>query len=397
MGHMREVDLHPYEHWFWKKNRINLIKDFVERCDFSKKTLHLKSSDTLSYDKLVLATGSSYNKFGWPGQDLKGVGGMYSLQDVEKIEYYSKGLNRAVIVGGGLIGIELAEMFRSRDINVTMLVRENSFWDMVLPGKESAMINNHILEHGVDLRLQTELKEIIDNGQGKAAGVITNKDETIDCGFVGLTAGVHPNINFLRESGIEIKKGIVVNECLETNKDNVYAIGDCSQQKSPLPGRRPVEAIWYTGRMMGEVAAYNICDKRVKYDPGIWFNSAKFFDIEYQVYGTVLADPPGNHESIFWMHESGKKSIRIVFDNRDNSILGFNLMGVRFRHEVCEKWLRQRTNVEDVLANLNLALFDPEFYINYLINVVSIYNNRFNKHISVKKSKWENVFSFLRS
>ena len=185
---------------------------------------------------------------------------------------------------------------------------------------------------------------------------------------------------------------------LETSAPDVYAIGDCAQQKNPLPGRRPVEAIWYTGKMMGETLAYNICGKKVAYDPGIWFNSAKFFDIEYQVYGTVQVDPPENHTSIYWEHVSGKKSIRIVYDKNTSEILGFNLMGVRYRHEVCEKWLRDKESVETVLQNLSLANFDPEFFDEYEADVISLYNKQNGKNLQKKKKRsWNAVFDYLKA
>ena len=398
MGHMRFEDTQPYESWFWEKNRIDLKKAYVKQINFSNKQLTFDSGENMSYDKLILATGSTPNKFGWPGQNLDAVHGLYSYQDLEAMEKYSSGLKRAVIVGGGLIGIEMAEMFHSRHIPVTFLVRENSFWNGVMPPEESAMINRHIVEHHIDLRLETELKEIIDDGNGKACAVMTNKGERIDCGFVGLTAGVHPNISFLKETELETQKGIVVNEFLETNIPDVYAIGDCAQASNPLPGRRPVEAIWYTGRMMGENVAYNICKNKIAYDPGIWFNSAKFLDIEYQVYGNVQAKPPENHASVYWEHDDGKKSIRVIYDKNTNKVLGFNLMGVRFRHEVCEKWLKEKTNVEEVLQNLPLANFDPEFYAKYEQDVLAVYNKQSGKNLKAKQERsWNKVFSFLKS
>jgi NAD(P)H-nitrite reductase large subunit len=398
MGHMRFKDTKPYEDWFWKKNRIDLLNAYVEKVDPQNKKLILKGGKYLAYDKLIIACGSKSNKFGWPGQDLKGVQGLYNYQDLESMEAYSKGLKKAVIVGGGLIGIEMAEMFHSRHIPVTMLVREKNFWDIVLPIDESKMINRHILENGIDLRLETELKEIVDDGTGQAKAAITNKSETIECGFVGLTAGVSPNIGFLEGSGIETQRGIVVNEFLETSVSDVYAIGDCAQQQNPLPGRRPVEAIWYTGKMMGETLAYNICNEKVAYDPGIWFNSAKFFDIEYQVYGSVLANPPENHTAIYWEHSSGKKSIRIIYDKNTLEILGFNLMGVRYRHEVCEKWLREKASVETVLQDLSLANFDPEFFEEYESDVIALYNKLSGKNLQKKKKRnWNTVLQYLKA
>ncbi|GAL66841.1 nitrite reductase probable [NAD(P)H] subunit [Jejuia pallidilutea] len=164
MGHMKFEHTQPYENWFWKKNKIHLKKGFVKQIETKSKTLHFAEGDTLEYDKLIIATGSKPNKFGWPGEDLKGVMGMYHKQDLENLETYApnnKVCKRAVVVGGGLIGIELAEMLHSRHIPVTFLVRENSFWNGVLPEAESAIINREIMANGIDLRLSTNLKEII--------------------------------------------------------------------------------------------------------------------------------------------------------------------------------------------------------------------------------------------
>ena len=387
MGHMRFEDTKPYEDWFWEKNRIHLVRGYVEKVDTKSKQLEFDDGKKIGYDKLILATGSKSNKFGWPGQDLEGVQGLYSYQDLEAMEAYSQNLQQAVIVGGGLIGIEMAEMFHSRHIPITFLVRENSFWNAVLPKEESDMINRHIFEHGIDLRLETELKEIWGEKNGRVKMALTNKGEKIPCQFVGLTVGVHPNIDFIRFGEIELGKGILVDEYLTTNIPDIYAIGDCAQLRNPSEGRRPIEAVWYVGRMMGETVAHTICGRKTKYDPGTWFNSAKFFDIEYQVYGTVIAKAPEHHSSIYWEHPNGHHSIRIVYDKNNKSVIGFNLMGVRYRHEVCEKWIQEKTNIEDVLQNLGIANFDPEFYKEYDEEVVKIYNQQTGSNLQLKKKR----------
>ncbi|MBI1228111.1 MAG: NAD(P)/FAD-dependent oxidoreductase [Bacteroidetes bacterium] len=408
MGHMRFEDTKPYEDWFWEKNRIELVRGHVKIVETESRRLLFEDGKTLTFDQLLIATGSKSNKFGWPGQDLEGVQGLYHYQDLESMELHSAGLRRAVIVGGGLIGIEMAEMFHSRHIPVTFLVREKNFWDPVLPLEEAQMINRHILENGIDLRLETELKEILPDTNGKARAVVTNKGETIECGFVGLTVGVSPNVDFLKDSGIELGRGILVDDYLETNIPGIFAAGDCVQLRNPQPGRRPIEAVWYTGRMMGETAAYNIVNSRqsavgsqgrsIPYDPGTWFNSAKFFDIEYQVYGTVLANPPENHASLYWEHPDGRHSIRLIYDRKTGSILGFNLMGVRYRHEVCEKWLRMGTHIEEVLQNLGIANFDPEFYKQYEADLLALYNRQSGRNLTLKKRRGlAGAMAFLRA
>ena len=93
---------------------------------------------------------------------------------------------------------------------------------------------------------------------GKVGSVLTKSGKVILCQIVGLTAGVSPNVDFLRTSGLEINRGILVDEYLQTNIPDVYAIGDCAELKNPPQGRRSIEAVWYVGRMMGETVAETI-------------------------------------------------------------------------------------------------------------------------------------------
>ena len=397
MGHMKFEHTQPYEPWFWKKNRIELKKGYVSEINTDKKELFFAEGDSLAYDKLIIATGSKPNKFGWPGQDLDGVMGMYHKQDLEKLEKFApdnKTCKRAVIVGGGLIGIELAEMLHSRHIPVTFLVREQSFWNGVLPAEESAMINKEILNNGIDLRLSVNLKEIKsdENGQVKSI-VIAETGEEINCNVVGLTAGVSPNIDFIKDADIETNRGVKVNRFLETNIKDVYAIGDCAEQHEAIDQRRPIEAVWYTGRMMGETVAQTICGNRIEYKPGHWFNSAKFIDIEYQTYGWVWAQPKENEARFYWEHESGKKCIHINYDKNTNEFIGINNFGIRMRHEFFDKILTEKRSVEYVLEHLADANFDPEFYKLHEPEIVAKFNKENSTNIQLKKKSWKRIFS----
>lgn len=397
MGHMKFEHTQPYENWFWKKNNIELKQAFVEKVNSEKKQLIFSNGETMNYDKLVIATGSKPNKFGWPGQDLDAVMGMYHKQDLDNLEKYApnnKICKRAVIVGGGLIGIEMAEMLRSRDIPVTFLVRESSFWNGVLPAEESEMINRHIKEHHIDLRLNCNLKEILADENGKARAVIVSETgEEIPCDVVGLTAGVSPNISFLKDSGIELGRGIKVNHFLETNIKDIYAIGDCAEQHEAIDERRPIEAVWYTGRMMGEALAQTICGNRTEYKPGHWFNSAKFLDLEYQTYGWVWAQPKENEARFYWEHTDGKKCIHINYDKNTHEFIGINNFGIRMRHEFFDKILTKKESVEYVLEHLSDANFDPEFYQLHEKEIVSKFNKENKTNIQLKKKSWKRIFN----
>ncbi len=395
MGHMKYENTKPYEDNFWKKNRIELKRAWVKHVHPKSKSIEFASGESISYDKLILACGSKSNKFGWPGQDLEGVQGLYHYQDLESLEeQYNKGINRAVIVGGGLIGIELAEMFLSRNVPVTMLVREKSFWNNVLPIQESELINRHIREHHIDLRLADELDSIEGDENGRVKSVVTKSGEKIACQFVGLTVGVSPNVDFLASSDIQIKRGIVVNEYLETSEEDIYAIGDCAEFEShPVAGRRNIEQVWYTGRMMGETIAQTICGNKTAYQPGIWFNSAKFLDIEYQTYGWVMAELRNNEDEFYWEHEGGKMCIHMVFDKEQKVFLGINTFGIRLRHNVCENWIKKTYSMDQVMTEFKDALFDPEFYKDHVPELVQAYNAKFGTSIKPSKLNWRRILT----
>ncbi len=392
MGHMRLEDTYPYERQFYKKNKLELIRDQVLGIDTNQNKLKLQEGKDIYYDMLLLATGSTYNKFNWPGQDLLGVQGLYSLQDLELLEENTKGnIEKAVIVGGGLIGIELGEMLHTRNIDVTFLVREKNYWGNILPVEEATMIAKEIRRHNIKLELSTQLKEILaeDNqghGQGdrQVCAVLTDQGEKIPCQLVGLTVGVSPNLNVLTStdypSNIETERGILVERDMRTNISSVFAAGDCAQLRQASEYvSSPIEQLWYTGRMQGSVAGRFIAREAYKqegntkklteishepYTRGVLFNSAKFFTIEYQTYGHVPCQL--SPESTFiWRHPHKNCLIRLVWDGGDpyqSPIKGMNFMGTRYRQEVCIGWIEQKKKAADVAASLYQANFDPEFY-----------------------------------
>lgn len=357
MGHMRYQDTKPYEDHFWKKNDLDLVRGYVASIDTEAKVVHVADGPDISYDALLLATGSKPNRFGWPGQDLPGVQGLYGMPDLALMERYTSNVDRAVVVGGGLIGIEMAEMLHSRDIPVTFLVRENSYMDYLLPQEESAIINREIRRHDIDLRLATELKSI--HGSIRVEAVETSQDEVINCQFVGLTAGVHPNIDMARASGLETNKGILVNEYFETSAPDVYAAGDCAEFREDGIGSRRVEQLWYTGRAHGKTVAYSLCGLRQRYDRGIFFNSAKFFTLEYQTYGDVLAEPrPDEHT---WSVSHDDRLLRINYNTSTRRITGLNVIGLRLRHDVCEHWIKHGYTIDQAWKSIRRVRFDTEF------------------------------------
>jgi NADPH-dependent 2,4-dienoyl-CoA reductase/sulfur reductase-like enzyme len=377
MGQMRWEDIQPYEDWFWGKNKIDLLYAHVNVIDTDNKRLLLNDGTEVKYDKLLIATGSKVNKYNWPGNDLPGVQGLYGKQDLDLLEENTRFVKHAVIVGAGLIGVELMEMLHTRNIPVTFLCRESHYWRSRLPEEECIVIGRHIARYGIELKFNTELKEIIAGENGRVRAVITDNGEEIPCGFVGLTPGVHPNIDVVKESKVETGRGVLVNEYLETNIPDVYSAGDCAEiKRQDENGKNVVEQLWYTGKMQGRVAADTICGNRRRYDRGIRFNSAKFFDIEYQTYGYVHNNIRDWEDTFFWEHPNGKIFFRVVYNKSDRAVTGFNVLGMRLRQAVCEDWIRNGRTVDYVMDHLTEANFNPEFFEKYELSIVKKFNEQ---------------------
>ncbi len=361
MGHMRYADTKPFEDSFWGERRLDLVRAWVTRVDTARKRLELHEKPPVSYDALLVATGSRPNRFGWPGQDLDGVQGLWGLQDLRTLYASVERARRAVVVGGGLIGIELAEMLHSRGLHVTILVRESGYWSNVLPGPESALVGRHVRAHGIELLLGSELERIEDDGAGRARAVRTKDGRRLECEIVGLTAGVSPNLEALAGSGIETGRGVLVDRRLRTSDPWVWAAGDCAEIRGAGPGgKNLVQQVWYTGKQQGTFVARQIAgEESGEYAPGTWFNSAKFLDLEYQVYGQVAPEGVAQ-EALYWEHPSGRHALRVAHE--EGRVVGCSTLGLRWRHPVCERWIRARATTGEVLARLEEAWFEPELF-----------------------------------
>jgi NADPH-dependent 2,4-dienoyl-CoA reductase/sulfur reductase-like enzyme len=378
LGQLRYQDIKPYEDWFWAENRLELVQAEATGLDTAAKLLTLADGQTLTYDRLLLATGSVSRFFDWPGQHLGGVQGLYGLPDLAKMAHDTQGIQRAVVVGGGLIGVELAEMLHSRGIHVTLLVRESRYWASVLPPEESALVEQQIRGHHIDLRLNTELREILGDADGRVRAVLTTTGEQLPCQWVGLATGVVPNLTLARAAGLATDRGILVDELLRTSAPDVFAAGDCAQHRQPAAGEAPIEQLWYTGRMQGETVAHSLCGRPTPYRRGQWFNSAKFFTLEYQTYGRVPAQPEADVATFCWQHPSSAHLLRLNFrPAASNAVTGLNVLGLRQRHEVWEQWLRNQTPVQEVLRDLGRANFDPEFFRRHEADIRQAFEQQF--------------------
>lgn len=359
MGQLTRAQLRPYADAFWDENRITRILARAEGLDTAAQRVHLAGRPPLAYDRLLVATGSVPDVPPWPGRDRPGVQGLYHLQDLDRMEAATRGARRAVVVGGGLIGVELAEMFRVRGIAVTMLVREARYLPPVFPEEEAARIAAEIRRHGVDLRFGAEVARVEAGAGGRGLAVVTTAGEAFPADFVGVGTGVRPNVSWLAGSGLDVRRGVLVDACLRASAPGVFAAGDCAEHRTPPPGRPAVEALWYTGRIQGATAAYGLLGAPRPYRPGVFFNSARFFDLEWQTYGRIDPEPPPGESAL--VRADARRLLRIQHESARGAVVGVHGLGVRLRQETCSRWIAERWPLARALDDLAAARFDAEF------------------------------------
>ncbi len=346
MDRLNLRDLEPFERKSYDAKKIERIRGWVT--DLGVNTVTLNNGRQINYDKLLLATGSVPIQPNWPGLETVKAGAVnfVSLQDLEACEEFVPTTRRAVVAGGGLIGVELVECLTHHGIEVDFLVRDSWYWPMALAKEEGDIIAAHMRRHGVKLYLNQEITQVTADAKGRASAVRTNQNIEFPCQMLGICIGVRPAIDWLR--GVTTARGIQVANNFQTSLPNVWAAGDCAE----LPNAQ-IEQIWYSAKRQGELAAKAMLGDTVNYQAPLFYNSAKFFDIEYTTVGAAAS------ESFFHQVPGKDISFRIMHEN--GAVTGFNMLGSRWDHTYFENWIHERRTLKEVLANLHQAQFDVEF------------------------------------
>jgi NADPH-dependent 2,4-dienoyl-CoA reductase/sulfur reductase-like enzyme len=361
-------DTEPYDRELYTRMGFERVSRRVARLEPSAHMLVFEDGTRLSYDRLLLAVGSVGRAAPWPGSQGPGVHYFVTLKDLAALDDDAKKGVRAVVIGGGLIGVEVAEVLLQRGLAVTFLVRENWYFPLALDRNEAGLVAEHMREHGIDVRLGENAEEILRGAGGAIRGVRGQSGDEFPCRLVVAAIGVVPNTTFLR-GAVTLSAGgaVEVDDGLRASAVDVWAAGDCANVAWGDGSRRP-EQLWYTARDQGRVAAASMLGDEISYRRGTWYNSAKFFDIEWTTAGFVPAllnwdntplDPGPDIKTWFQRIPDRFESQRII--SRGDRVVGFNMLGSRWNHEPLLEWIHERRTLAYVLDHLHEAQFDEEF------------------------------------
>jgi NADPH-dependent 2,4-dienoyl-CoA reductase/sulfur reductase-like enzyme len=360
MGRMSLAELEPHERPAYDRARIRRVRGRATDLDARARTLTLSTGEALSWDALVLATGSVPREIDAHGIKSvpRGVTSFVSLANLAELEALIPSTRHAVVVGGGLIGVELCECLRHHGVSVTCVVRGPWFWPEGLGPEEGALVGRHLRARGVTLREGESLTEVGSDANGRVSSVKLSSGEMISCALLGVAIGVEPNVRWLRGCATppRIDRGIVTDDRLATSLEGVWAAGDCAEvttDAGPV-----IEPLWYAARRQGAFVGRQLSGASERYRPPLLVNSAKFFELEYTSVGPVGAHSEGL-SSVLYEHPERAITVRLLH-GPEGALQGFCALGSRWDTELLSRWIDERRPMDFVRARLREAQFDHE-------------------------------------
>ncbi|MBW2252488.1 MAG: FAD-dependent oxidoreductase, partial [Deltaproteobacteria bacterium] len=267
-GKIEEERLWGKKKDFYEKNNIiSHLGKTVTGIKPDTNEVILKDDTTINYDSLLIATGGSIKRRNYPGSDLNGgIVQLKTIDDAKNIKDKVKSAKSAVVVGEDFLTLALAEALHSSGLEVTYLLRGERLWPEIMDKDASEILMLRLKEKGIKIKQETDIKEVYVKNK-LVHGIITTDDELIDCQVLGIVDKLQPSIEFLNESSINTGNGVLVNNKMLTNFDNIYAAGDVAQLPADLDSEIPeINVRWLKAWRQGQVAGANMAGSNAEYD-----------------------------------------------------------------------------------------------------------------------------------
>jgi len=283
---LNEAQLFPFSSTDFQRLGVRPHKARVVKILPDQHLVELGDGSYLGYDRLLIATGATAARTNVPGANLRGVVKLDNLADAHKILSLAGRRRVAVVVGGGITALEIVEGLVANGVKVHYFLRKDRYWNNVLDETESRIIEGRLVEHGVKIHHNTELAEILEK-KGRVGGVRTVDGRRISCDLVAIAIGIRPRIKLAQLSGLEVDRGILVDEFMQTSTAHIYAAGDVAQVYDPFTGKSVVDSLWGPAREQGAAAGTNMAGIEKAYSKPVAFNVTRLAGLTTTIIGKV--------------------------------------------------------------------------------------------------------------
>jgi len=376
-GEVPEHMLHPFSDHDFRRLHLRQVPARATRLDPAAHRVEIDPGDSLSYDRLLLATGSLATEPSVPGLDLEGVVKQDDMEDARRILKLSHRGRVAVVVGGGITALEVVEGLNARHVHTHYFLRRDRYWSNVLDPAESKLVEHRLREEGVEIHYNTDLAQIRGAG-GHVVGVTTSDGRAIPCNLVAVAIGVRPRMELAVNAGlrstasaVETQRGILVNQTLQSSAPDVFAAGDVAQALDPSSGKRLLNTLWSVAVAQGRVAGLNMTGQAHVYVPGVPLNVTRLAGLTTTIIGTVgrgrdedvpglargdsegwrqLADSAAGMGPVMVQTDTAENHLRVVLG--ENTLLGALVMGDQTVSRPLYHLISQRADVTPIRNRL---------------------------------------------
>jgi len=360
---------------FYRSHRLKLHFGHVSRLDLEAKLVFLEDGQPLAYDVLLLAIGATAVPAPFPGEHLEGVLTFDTMDDAKKVVKQGRRAKTAVVVGGGITAMELAEGLRHQGARTLLLQRGDRIWPRLFDERESAIVESRIRHEGISVLYNEEITEIVGK-RGKVIGVRLKSGRAIKCQVVAVAIGVRPNMRLVEDLAIEKDKGILVNDFLQSSQSSLFAAGDVAQVYDRWTGQHQLDILWPSAVNEGRAAGINMVDvahgksPSFNYLKGSPFNCALLFGLHLTVIGRVGTKANGDVDQLQYLSrgssnvwtapfttrfrsawdKDGLNSLRIVM--AEGQIVGALLIGNQELADPLRRFIEQEVDLSNYEAQL---------------------------------------------
>lgn len=314
--------------------------------------------EEVGYDRLIIATGSEPRVPPIEGTEKKRVFSLKSIHDADWIKNYAGG--RAVVIGSGPIGIELAIALRKRGYNISVVELLDHILPKLLDEKPASLVEEIMRKHQIEIFTGTKVSEVVEKEKVK---MVRAGEHEFECDLVLLATGMKPRAELAEKAGIEVGEtgGIKVNQQMMTSIDDIYACGDCVETMDIPTGESRLSLLWHTAKLQANVAAYNCLGIPKKYSGSLNFTGIDIFGAYAISSGNTIADFDGKDSEIIERTKGGDNYSRVIIT--DGILSGIQFVGKEMEKEagILLSMIKKKVTLESWKRILDTKEFIDQF------------------------------------
>ncbi len=331
---------------FWEKNEIRVLTGRkAVSLDIDDRCVGLEGGDRIDFEKLLIATGGKPFIPKIAGTEKEGVFTFTTFSDAKRIASKTEAAKRGVVIGGGLIGVSVAEALTKCGLEVTIVELQDRILNLILDETASKIVEKAIREAGVAIVPGQTVKQILGkhDNEGVVGGVVLVNSEEIQCDLVIIAIGVIPRTELVTGTGVEVKRGIIVDRFMRTNVPGVYACGDVVEAYDfVLDEIRPLP-LWPVASLGGRIAGYNMAGKNTEFPGGTAMNALKYYNTHIISAGIANTEEGDGHE-VLADHDLARGLYRKIVLKED-LIVGMTFVNEIERTGIIFYLMKNRINV----------------------------------------------------